>query len=671
MDGRVAGARFGARSASANATLDRACDTLPKLLLRNATLRGDAPANRLKEHGIWRTWTWAEVREEVRAIAGGLQALDVRQGDTVAIIGHNRPRLYWTMVAAQSLGAVPVPLYQDAIAQEMAFVLAHASASVAVVQDQEQVDKLLSITDALPALRHVVYEEPRGLHAYDDARLSSFDALQEKGRAILAPDEWQAACEAAQGTDVAIVLYTSGTTGTPKGVMLGHAGLIATVANANAFDGLDASDEVLAYLPMAWGGDYLFSVAQAYEAGYCVCCPESPDTAAIDRGEIGPTYFFAPPRVFENLLTLMTVRMVDASALKRRLVEVCLAHARRWGEAILDGRPVPWRARLLYGFGRVAVYGPLLGQMGLDRVKVGYTAGEAIGPDMFRFFRSLGLNLKQLYGQTEASILITMQANGAVRADTVGPPARDVEVRVDGNGEVLFRGPGTFLGYLHDAQSTAKTRTPDGWVRTGDAGYLNAAGHLCIIDRARDVGRLADGTLFAPKYLENKLKFFPNIKEAVAIGDGRAIATALLTIDLVAVGSWAERQGITYASYQDLAARPEVHALLAAHVAAVNAALAAEEGPMRTLRIARFLVLPKELDADDGELTRTQKVRRGLVAERYASLIEAMNEGSPRGEIRVETVFEDGRRGTLHAVVPIHDVAPGAPGGRDALDRAA
>ena len=641
-------------------------DTFPKLLLRNAAIRPRRPASRLKEQGIWRTWTWAEVLEEVRALAAGLAALGLARGDTVAVIGYNRPRLYWAMAAAQSLGAIPVPIYQDGIAEEMAYVLAHAEVTTAVVQDQEQVDKLLLIAGQLPKLRRIIYDEERGLRGYDHARLHAYAAVQEAGRQ--SPDQaWEAGCRAGRGEDLAVVVYTSGTTGKPKGVMLTFDNLVVTVGHANAFDRLDETEEVVAYLPMAWVGDHVFSYAQSYLAGYCVSCPEGPDTTTGDRNEIGPTYFFAPPRVFENLLTLVMVRMDDASALKRRLFHGFLGVARRWGEQVLDGKPVPWGARLLYGLGNVLVYGPLKGQMGLDRLKVGYTAGEAIGPDMFRFYRSLGLNLKQLYGQTEASVYLTLQPDGEVSPHTVGRPAQDVELRIDPAGELQFRGPGAFRGYLRDPDSTASALTPDGWVRTGDAGFLDADGHLRIIDRAKDVGRLLDGTLFAPKYLENKLKFFPHIKEAVAVGNGMARASVMLNIDLVAVGAWAERQGITYASYQELAAHPAVHTLLGGHVAAVNSALREEGGAMAGLQIRRFLVLPKELDADDGELTRTQKVRRRFVGERYASLIAALDDGSAAGHILIETVFEDGRRGSMSATVAVHDVGGPLP----ALDRAA
>ena len=647
--------------------LTDAADTFPKLLLRNAEVRPQRPAIRLKEYGIWQGWSWAEALDEVRAFAAGLAALGAARGDTVAIIGHNRPRLYWAMTAAQSIGAVPVPVYQDAIAEEIAYVLAHAEIAVAVVQDQEQVDKLLSIADQLPALRHIVYDEERGLRDYDHARLSAFAAVQEAGRKSLDPAAWEAGCRTGRGSDLAVVLYTSGTTGKPKGVMLTFDNLITVAGHANAFDHLDENEEVIAYLPMAWVGDHVFSFAQSYCAGYCVSCPEDPGTAVQDRGEIGPTYFFAPPRVFENLLTNVMVRMEDASAAKRRVFHGFIGVARRWGEKILNGEPVPAGARLLYRLGEAVIYGPLKSRMGLDRLKVGYTAGEAIGPEVFRFYRSLGLNLKQLYGQTEASVYVAQQPDREVSADTVGRPSQDVELRIEPSGEVLFRGPGAFLGYLKDPDSTAGTRTADGWVRTGDAGFIDAGGHLRIIDRAKDVGKLADGTLFAPKYLENKLKFYSHIKEAVAIGDRMAIASVMLNIDLVAVGAWAERRGITYASYQELSAHPAVRALLAGHVEAVNAGLAAEGGPMAGLQIRRFLVLPKELDADDGELTRTQKVRRRFVAERYAPLITALNDGSAEGEITIETVFEDGRRGSMFARVAIHDLGAAAP----ALDRAA
>jgi long-chain acyl-CoA synthetase len=638
-------------------------DTFPKLLLFNAAERGRRPAIRLKDLGIWQTWTWSEVLEQVRAFSIGLAALGVTRDDKVTIIGRNRPRLYWTFTAVQALGAVPVPVYADAVADEMAYVLAHAGAKVAVVEDQEQVDKLLSISDRLPTLTHIVYDEPWGLRDYDHARLKSFEDVQALGRASAKLD-WEKEVAAGKGADVAVILYTSGTTGNSKGVMLSYDNAIKSAANGNAFDGLNENDQVIAYLPMAWVGDHVLSYAQSLVGGFCINCPESPDTVTEDRREIGTTYAFAPPRVYENLLTATMVRMEDAGKLKRIMFHYFIGIARRWGEKILNKQPVPLYARLLYGLGDILVYGPLKNRYGLSRIRVAYTAGEAIGPELFSFFRSIGINLKQLYGMTEASVYVTAQPDGEIYSDTVGRPNLDVEVKIADNGEVLFRSPGVFVGYYKDPEKTAQTKTADGWVHTGDAGFFDPkTGHLKIIDRAKDVGRLKDGTLFAPKYIENKLKFFPNIREAVTIGDGRGFVAAMLNIDLTAVGSWAERNNVVYGSYQELAADPRVYDMLAANVAEVNRWLA-DEGPMAGAQIRRFLILHKELDADDGELTRTQKVRRPFVAERYAALIAGLYDGSKEVDIKTEVTFEDGRKGTIAARLKIRDVEPHAPSAR-------
>ena len=638
-------------------------DTFPKLLIRNATVHRDRTAVRHKDLGIWQSWTWAQVLEQVRAFSIGLDALGLARGDKVAIIGSNRPRLYWAMCAAQALGAVPVPIYADSVADEMAYVLEHAEVKIAVVEDQEQVDKILSISERLPRLTHVLYDEPRGLRDYDHARLQWIDAVQNEGRQRLANDpgaeeRWHEQIAAGRGSDLAIILYTSGTTGQPKGVMLSYDNVIISAQNGNAFDALGPDEEVIAYLPLAWVGDHIFSYAQSYAAGFCVNCPESPETVVEDRREIGTTYAFAPPRIYENLLTLTMVRMEDASRLKRRMFHAFIDHAKRWGEKILDGEKVPLGARLLYALGEVLVYGPLKNRYGLSRIRVAYTAGEAIGPEIFRFYRSLGVNLKQLYGQTEASVYITAQPDGEIHADTVGKANIDVDIKIAENGEVLFKSPGVFLGYYKEPEKTAEAKTPDGWVRTGDAGFFDpATGHLKIIDRAKDVGRLNDGTLFAPKYIENKLKFYPNIKEAVAFGDRRDFVTVMLNIDLVAVSSWAERNNVVYGSYQELAGHPLVYAMIEEHVAEVNRSLAAEP-VMAGAQIRRFLILHKELDADDGELTRTQKVRRGFIAERYAPLVRALYDGSDAADISTEVTFEDGRKGVLAARVTIRDMAP-------------
>jgi long-chain acyl-CoA synthetase len=641
-------------------TADSREDTFPKLLARNARVRPNRTAFRHKDLGIWQSWTWGEVHEIVRAYASGLQSLGLERGGKIAIVGYNRPYLYWTIAAAQWIGAIPIPVYADSVAEEMAYVLSHAEVTHAAVQDQEQVDKLLSVSDQLPQLAHVLYDEERGLRDYDHTRLHSIASIVEEGRARLSEpaevERVERELQAGRGADLAIILYTSGTTGRPKGVMLTSEAVIAAAEIGCDFDKLDESDEIMAYLPIAWVGDHIFSYAQAFLAGLCVNCPESPETVADDRREIGATYIFAPPRIFESILTLTMVRIEDASALKRRMFRFFIDHANRVGEKILNREPgVGAWDRLLWQIGNVLVYAPLRNRFGMTKVKVGYTAGEAIGPEIFRFYRSIGVNLKQLYGQTEASVYITMQPNGEIRADTVGRPAPRVEIRIAENGEVLYRSPGVFVGYYKDDEKTAETKTADGFVHSGDAGFFDASGHLKIIDRAKDVGKMREGALFPPKYVENKLKFYPNIKEAVCFGDGRDYVACFVNIDLVAVSNWAERNGVTYASYQELAGHPRVYEMIERHVDEVNRSLASEP-LMGGAQIRRFLILHKELDPDDGELTRTQKVRRGFIAERYAPLIQALYDGSTESDISTEVTFEDGRKGVISARVKIKDM---------------
>ena len=635
-------------------------DTFPKLLIRNAHLYGSRPAMRHKDLGVWQTWTWGQVLELVRAYAVGLHRLGLKRGETIAIVGANRPKLYWSVMAAQMLGAIPVPVYADAVADELCFVLAHAEVRYAAVEDQEQVDKLQSVLERLPKLEQMVYDETRGLRDYDHSRLRSMDDVIEDGRKALADPSvgaWlDAEIEAGKGSDPSIILYTSGTTGTSKGVVLTGERSIHAAADTVAFDKLTENDIALAYLPLAWVGDHYLNYAQGLVAGFCMACPESADTAMSDLREIGPTFYFAPPRTLEQLLTRVMIRMEDAGFLKRKMFHYFIGVARRYGERILNGQPVPLSGRLLYGLGNVLVYGPLKNVLGFSRVCVAYTAGEAIGPDLFAFYRSIGLNLKQLYGQTEAFLYVTAQPDGEIYSDTVGPACPNVDIRIAANGEVLFKSPGMFVGYFKDPAKTAEVMTPDGYVMTGDAGFFDEkTGHLKIIDRAKDVGRLNDGTLFPPKYIENKLKFYPNIREVVAYGDRRDFVCVMINIDLAAVGSWAERNNVVYGSYQELAGHPLVYDMIEKHVAEVNSSLA-QDKVMAGAQIKRFLILHKELDADDGELTRTQKVRRSFIAERYAPLIRALYDGSKESDISTEVTFEDGRKGVINARVKIRDM---------------
>ena len=653
---------------TANATAG--LDTFPKWLEHNAKGRPSRPAMRHKDLGIGREWSWAEVHRTVRCYALGLMTHGLQRGDKIAIIGTNRPKLYWSIMAAQMLGAVPVPVYADAVADEMAYVLDHAEVRFACVEDQEQVDKILSVAERLAAIQMVFYDEPRGLRDYDHSRLQPIDELIAQGDAIMLADpdavrRLDQAIADGKGADVSVMLYTSGTTGRSKGVMLSAEGCVNAAKDTVAFDNLTENDQVIAYLPLAWVGDHYLNYAQALVAGFTINCPESPDTAVEDRREVGTTFAFAPPRVYEGMLTRIMIRMEDAGALKRGMFHYYMGVAKKWGEKILDGKPVPFLARLNYALGEALVYGPLKNVLGMTSVRIAYTAGEAMGPELFSFYRSIGLNLKQLYGQTEAFLYVTSQTDHAVRADCVGPATPNVEIRIADDGEVLYKSPGQFIGYFKEPEKTAETMTPDGFVKTGDAGFFEKDGQLRIIDRAKDVGKLKSGALFAPKYIENKLKFFPNIREVVAFGQGEEHVTVFINIDLTAVGNWAERNNVSYGSYQELAGMQPVYDMIAGHVAEVNRQLA-EEPMMARAQVHRFLILPKELDADDGELTRTQKVRRGFIADRYAPLVKALYDGSPAADISVEVTFEDGRKGKIEGRVKVADaktfepVAPAA-----------
>ena len=631
--------------------------SVPALLHRNAQQFGTAPAYREKEYGIWQSWTWAETEQEVEALALGLLNFGVAEGDFIAIIGRNRPYLYWAMIAAEMVGAIPVPLYQDANAEEMAYVLDHCGARFVIAGDQEQVDKVIEVQDQLQQFEHMIYLDPRGLRKYDHSHLHQYSHVQDQGRA--ARDEYINELRAREAKltydSIGVMLYTSGTTGKPKGVVLSNRNIIETAKSSSEFDGLRRSDDILAYLPMAWVGDFIFSVGQAIWTGFCTNCPESADTMAVDLREIGPTYYFAPPRVFETQLTNVMIRMEDASRFKKRLFDYFMAHARKVGPAILDGKQVSFGDRLKYRLGEMFIYGPLKNTLGFSRVRVGYTAGEAIGPEIFDFYRSLGINLKQLYGQTEATVFITAQPDGEVRSDTVGVPSPGVELRINETGEVFYRSPGVFVEYYKNPESTADTKDPEGWVATGDAGFIEEdTGHLRIIDRAKDVGQMADGSLFAPKYVENKLKFFPNILEAVVFGNGRDECTAFINIDLTAVGNWAERNNIGYASYQELARHPQVMDTIQHHVEEVNASVAEDE-MLSGCQIHRFVVLHKELDADDGELTRTRKVRRRIIEDKYHDIIIALYDGSKTVSTETEVTYEDGRKGSIKATLEVRE----------------
>ena len=640
--------------------------TFPQLLLQHAKQRPGASAMREKEYGIWQSLSWSDLAAMVEHLAAGLHQAGLRRGEHMVVVGANRPRLYATMLAVQSLGAVPVPLYQDAAALECVFPVNNAEVRFAFAEDQEQVDKLLEIRETCPQLAHIYYDDPRGLRGYDEPGLAALDELLAAGKvhASAHPGFLNDAVAQIKPTDVGAMFFTSGTTGNPKGVVHTHDSLLNRARAGADFDHLTSAEEVLAYMPVAWIGQNIFSYAQWLACGYVVNCPESAATVTIDLKEVGPSYYFAPPRVFEGLLTSVMIRMEDAGAIKRGMFHYFMSVAQRVGPTLMAAQPVGLVDRLLYALGNVLVYGPLRNNLGFSRVRVAYTAGEAIGPDLFSFYRSIGVNLKQLYGSTETAVFVCLQPDHEARADTVGVPCAGVEIKVSENGEILVKSPGLLKEYFKNPAATAEVLTADGWYHTSDAGFIDAHGHLKIIDRVKDVGRIKggafDAAMFAPKYVENKLKFFPQIKEVVAYGDGREKVCVMINIDFDAVGNWAERRNLPYAGYTDLAQKPEVYGLIKECVEKVNADLSAD-ALLAGSQVSRFLVLHKELDADDGELTRTNKVRRGFIAEKYQALVDALYEGRTSQFIETVVKFEDGRSGSVSATLKIDDAKVFAP----------
>ena len=634
--------------------------TFPHLLIEHSQKRPQASAMREKEYGIWQAWSWSDMMHLTQNMACGMHLAGLERGDHMVVVGSNRPRLYAVMLAAQSLGAIPIPLYQDAASSEYVFPINNAEVSFCVAEDQEQVDKLIEIKTQCPHIQKIYFEHPRGLRKYDEPGLSALDDLIEQGKKFAQknPAFFQNEINQSNPDDVAAMFFTSGTTGNPKGVVHTHRSLLDRAQAGAEFDRLTEHEEVLAYLPPAWIGQNIFSYAQWLCCGYVVNCPESAVTATIDLKEVGPTYYFAPPRVFEGLLTSVMIRMEDAGTIKKSMFHFFMDVAKRCGPAKTDGKSLGVVDALLYAVGNLCVYGPLRNNLGMSRVRVAYTAGEAIGPDLFLFYRSIGVNLKQLYGSTETAVFVCLQPDNQAKADTVGIPCKGVEIKVSDVGEILVKSKGLLKEYYKNPQATAEVLTADGWYHTSDAGFIDSQGHLKIIDRVKDVGRIKgganDGAMFAPKYVENKLKFFPYIKEVVAYGDQREKVCVMINIDFDAVGNWAERRNLPYAGYTDVAQKQEVYELILGCVEKVNADLAQDE-LLAGSQVSRFLILHKELDADDGELTRTNKVRRGYIAEKYSVLVDALYDGKTQQFVETAVKFEDGRSGSVSATLNISD----------------
>jgi long-chain acyl-CoA synthetase len=631
--------------------------TFPHILLENARkFPAGKIAMREKDYGIWQSYSWQDYLDQVREFALGLAALGFKKADKMAIIGDNRPQLYWGLAACQCLGGVPVPLYQDAIHDELRFIVDHSECRFALAEDQEQADKLMHLKEEIPGIEYIIYDDPRGLRNYKHDWLIAFTDVQEMGRKFdrKNPDYFMNAVNGVKPDDMSLIAYTSGTTGNPKGVMITHRMIADCSRGFLEWDNLDETENIMAYLPMAWIGDHMFSYGQALTAGFTVNCPESTATTFHDQKEIGPTHVFAPPRIWENILTQIMIKIEDSAWIKQKAFHYFMKVANRVEKKRIVNEPVPFADRILYAIGRILIYGPLLDNLGMSKVKVAYTAGEAIGPEIFEFYRSLGINLKQLYGMTESCAYVSMQKDGDIDSESVGPPAPGVEIKISDRGEVLYQSPGNFTGYYKNSEATAETME-DGWLRSGDAGYMTKRGHLKIIDRAKDVSKLNDGTLFAPKYIENKLKFSPYIKESVAHGMSRDFVAVFIDIDYGAVANWAERRHLGFTSYTDLAQKPEIYELIYNEILRVNKSLSEDEN-LKNSQIKRYLLLHKELNPDDGEITRTRKVRRRFVAEKYATLIEALYGGEDNVDVEAKITYEDGRTATMKANLKIRDV---------------
>ncbi|MEK0085121.1 AMP-binding protein [Benzoatithermus flavus] len=622
-------------------------DTFPKLLLHNAANWPNDVAMREKEFGIWNQFTWAEYRDRVRLVALGLASLGVRRGEVVAIIGRNRPNWVWSELAAQALGCMTLGIYEDVLAAEAGYLVDHAGAGIVICEDEEQVDKMLELGEAGRSLRHIVYHDPRGMRKYDDPRLVSWERLLELGRELLAarPGLFEAEIAKGRGEDVAVLCTTSGTTAHPKLAMLQAKPFLGHIASYLRADPRAATDEYVSILPLPWIMEQIYVVAMPLLCRIRISFPESVETAMRDLREIGPTHILLAPRVWEQTAADVRARIMDAGPLTRRLFD--------WAVRVgIDAVQHRRRHRLADAL----VFSALRDRLGFSRLKSAATGGAALGPDTFRFFLAMGVPLKQLYGQTEAAGAYTLQRHDEIDCDSSGVPFDDTELRIldpdeSGVGEILTRHAGMFRGYFGNEAATRETLTEDGWLRTGDAGYLDEKGRLVVIDRVKDIARTSLGVRFSPQFIENKLKFSPFVGECVVLGNGRPYLTAILCIRYSMVAKWAESNRIGFTTYQNLAANPKVYDLLAAEVEKVNAALPEAQ------RIRRFLLLYKELDPDDGELTRTRKVRRGIIDERYGALIAAMYDERDRVRVETEVTFEDGRKGRIEADLVIRDTA--------------
>jgi long-chain acyl-CoA synthetase len=613
--------------------------TLPQLLSRNATLRGEQVALQEKRYGVWQTTSWADYHTRVRRLAHGLAELGFERGGVLAILGDNRPEWVISELAAQSLGGISVGLYPDGVVEEVEHVLDHAQVRIVVAEDQEQVDKLLSLRrqGRIEGVERIVYYDPRGLEPYEEESLIEFAQLERCGEQREAERRaWlDERIEAGVVDDVAILCTTSGTTAKPKLAMLTHRNLLSMGLGLLEVDPIDARDEFVSFLPLAWIGEQMTAIACSLQAGFALSFPEDASTVQADLREIGPRMMFSPPRIWESLVSSVQVRLDDAGWLKRTSFRWGFKIGQRAAEARLSGRRLGLRLRLAHSLAESVALRPVREQLGLTRIRRAYTGGAPLGPDVFAFLHAIGVNLKQIYGQTEICGIAVLHRDGDIRFNTVGTPLPLTDLEIEPSGEILLRSPAVFMGYYRNEEATAEVLA-GGWLHTGDAGYLED-GHLVVVDRAKDVMKARDGTPFSPAFVESKLKFSPFVKEAVVFGEGRPYVTAMVSIDMDNIGTWAERKRLGYTTYTDLAQKPQVYELIGAVIARAN-----DDLP-EAVRVHRFVLLHKELDADDAELTRTRKVRRGTINERYGKIIAALyDQGSDSVTVTSVVTYQDG-----------------------------
>jgi long-chain acyl-CoA synthetase len=606
---------------------------------------------REKDRGIWQQTSWRQVLDAVLACAAGLQGLGLDRREAMLVLGDNRPHLYMGMLSAGALGCHAMPVYPDATPEEILHVVHEVRVRFVLAEDQEQVDKALDLRERGAPIEHIVYDNPRGIARYRAEGLVSWEELQSAGARRLAaePRLREALIELAQPGDPAVFIHSSGTTGKPKGVVLSHRNVLAGVRNAHRAGAFDFGEEILAYLPMAWVGDFAITVGAGVALHFTTNIPESPETVAHDLREIAPTLYLAAPRSWDNMLTTVQVRMEDSTWLKKRLYDFFMHSTLVAERGKLEGRAPTLRQRLLRPLGELLVTGPIKDQLGLSRLRHAFTGGEAIGEDTFVFYRALGVKLRQLYGQTESSAFNAMHDANEVRLHTVGRPLPGVEARISERGEILLRSESVFSGYYRQEAASRETLA-EGWLHTGDAGYLEPDGHLVVLGRLSEVVHTSKGERYIPNYIENRLKFSPYIKDVAVLGSGRDALAAIVCIDRESVGHWAEVRGISYMSYADLSQRPEVIELAAGAVRRVNATL--PEG----LKLRHFVSLHKEFDADDGEITRTRKLRRNVVEDRYAPIIDAIYGGRATVAMRARVVYESGDVGVTERLLTVKEL---------------